>query len=79
MGWPNSAPFRVSSSARVCKVCRVYTTPEGLLGELISTAWVRGVSMASTASSRIWNSGTSGGTTLNSSPAAWAKGLYSGK
>ena len=56
-------PLRSSSRARPSSVRRVYTTPEGLLGELMMMAWVRGVRRRSTWSRSIWNASVSAGTT----------------
>ena len=49
------------------------------MGEFRIIAWVLGVIICSMAVRLIWKEGMSAGTTLNSSPASCAKGLYSGK
>ena len=53
--------------------------PEVLGNALGGFGTVLGVIICSMAVRLIWKEGMSAGTTLNSSPASWAKGLYSGK
>ena len=79
MGWPYSADFSRNRSHKVTMVASEYTTPEGLLGELMITALVRSLMSALKASKSIWKSGSRAGTTLRLAPLHSTKTWYSVK
>ena len=66
-------------SAILLRVSSVYTTPDGLLGLLRTTATVFSLVLASSSSRLIWKFSVSAGTTLTLPPSQVKNTLYSGK